>query len=189
MMPDAGQDNPDDHSGSSVNLWSSKFLHVIITTVVCLASMAILLGLATTGYDPGLLSIVFCAGTLGAIANNYRRFFRIPSHGGTVSELLGSRLVTVQLYLSPLIGGLFAVVLYAMFMSGILSGVLFPKFPNVDVRYTDVTTFLMSTTPENNLDAAKVLLWSFLAGFAEKFVPNIVDKIVKDSSVPDTRKA
>lgn len=165
-----------------MSVWANQFLHVVATTVICVASMGTLLLLSTAGRSVAITSLVFCAGTLGAVANNYKRFLQIPSSDARAPGLLDSRLVTVQIYLSPLIGGVFAVVLYAVFMSGILGGVLFPSFPNVDEKYTDVTTFLTTTQPERNLDAAKALLWSFLAGFSEKFVPNILDKVIVDSS-------
>lgn len=169
-----------------MNDWSTQFSHVVVTTVICVVSMGALLFLSTAGYNLGLAPVLFCAGTLGAVANNYKRFLQIPSSDRKASPLLQSKLITVQIYLSPLIGGVFAIVLYAAFMSGILSGVLFPRFPSLDEKYTDVTTFLMTTTPERNLDAAKALLWSFLAGFSERFVPNILDKVIADSAERET---
>jgi hypothetical protein len=35
--------------------------------------------------------------------------------------------------------------------------------------------------PEKTLDAAKALLWAFIAGFSEKLIPNILDKLAQQA--------
>lgn len=72
----------------------------------------------------------------------------------------------------------FAFVLYIIFMGGLVSGELFPKFVNDTSTYVNTTEFLTAVDPETYQDFAKILVWSFIAGYSETFVPNIITKIV-----------
>ncbi|WP_333347215.1 hypothetical protein [Microcoleus sp. w1-18aA5] len=86
----------------------------------------------------------------------------------------------LQIFLSPLFGGLFAFVLYGIFASGIIQGELFPKFKGSGEEYSTPYKFADNTLPATNADTAKAILWAFVARFAEGFVPNFIDKLVKD---------
>ncbi|MGJ3245340.1 MAG: hypothetical protein ACFE0I_04605 [Elainellaceae cyanobacterium] len=90
-------------------------------------------------------------------------------------------LLRLQIFLSPVFGGLFAFVLYGVFASGIIQGEIFPRFQSADNEYTTPYEFADQTIPATNGDAAKAILWGFIAGFAEGFVPNFIDKLVKDA--------
>jgi len=37
--------------------------------------------------------------------------------------------------------------------------------------------FVLNVNPGTNADFAKLLAWSFVAGFSEKFVPNLIAKL------------
>jgi hypothetical protein len=89
-------------------------------------------------------------------------------------------ILKMQIFLSPLFGGLFAFVLYGVFASGIIQGEIFPKFQGSDKPYRTPYEFSDNMTPATNADTAKAILWAFIAGFAEGFVPNFIDKLVKD---------
>lgn len=90
-------------------------------------------------------------------------------------------LLRLQIFLSPLFGGLFAFVLYGVFASGIIQGEIFPRFQSVENEYSTPQEFADQVVPATNEDAAKAILWAFIAGFAEGFVPNFIDKLVKDA--------
>lgn len=82
----------------------------------------------------------------------------------------------------PVFGGVFAVVLYLLFLSGIIESSLFPKFyiPKFDTSRTtlkDLICFFKETYPESGRDFAKLAFWSFVAGFSERFVPQIIHKL------------
>jgi hypothetical protein len=83
-----------------------------------------------------------------------------------------------QIALIPIYGGLFALVLYVGFLSKIVDGPLFPQFtirPFAEPPTTeDVVTFLSQTYPKSGPDLAKLLFWCFVAGFSERFVPQII---------------
>ncbi len=90
-------------------------------------------------------------------------------------------ILKLQIFLSPIFGGLFAVVLYGVFISGIIQGELFPKFKGAEDSFSTPYEFSSNTLPATNADMSKAILWAFIAGFAEGFVPNFIDKLVKDN--------
>ena len=77
-----------------------------------------------------------------------------------------------------------AFVMYGLCLSGLLQGALFPKFTQTGTAYTGVGTFLNTIGPETNLDTAKALIWAFIAGFSERFIPNILDRLVAQAEKP-----
>lgn len=85
----------------------------------------------------------------------------------------------------------FAFVLYIMFIAGLISGDMFPRFVNTTANaggeYVSMEQFMTSIEPESNRDAAKVLVWSFLAGYSEKFVPNLMTRMLSASAEPGDR--
>ena len=78
----------------------------------------------------------------------------------------------------------FAFVFYLMVIGGLIGGDMFPKFVAVDPKagaHWDMLAFLTGVDPKDYKDIAKLLVWSFIAGYAEKFVPNIIGRTIKAS--------
>lgn len=71
----------------------------------------------------------------------------------------------------------FACVLYLIFMGGLLRGGLFPEFRGAGTMFRDVESFVLLVHPASNADFAKLMVWSFIAGFSEKFVPNLISQL------------
>jgi hypothetical protein len=82
-------------------------------------------------------------------------------------------------------GAIFAAVLYLLIASNLLSGQLFPAMapPNSAQNQstgTHITDFLQNTVPaQEGGNYAKLLIWSFIAGFAERFVPDTLSRLVE----------
>lgn len=133
------------------------------------------------------LPILICLfGAVGGVANNFRRFQRLRYQNWKELNSTVRWLMTLQLYLSPLIGALFAMVLYGAFAAEILQGSLFPKF-NSGTPFLNLASFADSMRPATNGDVAKALFWAFMAGFAEGLVPNIIDKVGKQAEAGTTQ--
>jgi hypothetical protein len=86
-----------------------------------------------------------------------------------------------QIILIPVYGGIFAVVLYLCFLSKIVEGPLFPHFASPPFAEPipsteDVRNFFAQTYPSSGGDLAKLLFWSFVSGFSERFVPQIISR-------------
>lgn len=95
----------------------------------------------------------------------------------------------VYVLLSPLVGGILALLLYFLFLSGLLEGDLFPNFHSVDsvtaidgsslaTVITDTSrsglTVLFQAQGVEYKDYAKLVFWCFVAGYSESFVTNII---------------
>jgi hypothetical protein len=75
----------------------------------------------------------------------------------------------------------FATFLCVVFASEIVTGDTFPKFVNVKAESLYVMVFLQQCKPATNQDVAKMLVWAFIAGHLERFVPNIISRIQSDA--------
>ena len=86
-----------------------------------------------------------------------------------------------QILLIPVYGGIFALVLYLGFLSKVIEGPLFPHFAGPPFSEPiptseDIRNFFAQTYPATGADLAKLLFWTFVAGFSERFVPQIIGK-------------
>jgi hypothetical protein len=93
---------------------------------------------------------------------------------------------------SPISGGIFAVVLYAMFAAGVVTGAIFPAIyagpgPDAMTHVMDLRTFLRSAGPASGADLAKLIVWSFVAGFAERFVPDVLTRLATVDAGPPAK--
>jgi hypothetical protein len=172
---------------------------------------------------------------IGGYISLLQRIQNVPSTGDpivNISELANSRF---SLYLVPISGAVFAVLLYIIFIAGLLSGPLFPKVstlqpacaesadtgalkrdrqanvagesanggptsevstsnlpqvPSSDTQGTrkpcsesvDFSAFVKKTGPESGVSFAMLLVWSFIAGFAERFVPDTIDRLINQAA-------
>jgi hypothetical protein len=124
--------------------------------------------------------MVFAAGATGGLLSLQRRLQSLPSYGESLSDLVElSGRMTVRF--TPIIGGVFAIVLFLIFASGLAGGgSLFPTLqPRTNV--SDFQTFIEHLEPDNTFDWGKLLVWSFIAGFGERFVPDTLDRLIARS--------
>ena len=76
----------------------------------------------------------------------------------------------------------FAMLLHLVFMAGLLEGPLFPKYSRSEDAFVDMAKFVLIVDPKTYADAAKVVVWSFIAGYSEKFVPNLIARLADRAS-------
>jgi hypothetical protein len=82
--------------------------------------------------------------------------------------------------IAPLMGMVFAIVLFELFVSGMVTGQLFPSFVPVDGNKVDAysfQSFSVGSTPKAPTEWAKLAVWAFIAGFAERLVPDVVSRL------------
>lgn len=117
----------------------------------------------------------WCAafGALGALTSVLRRLYLgaiKENEGSYISTAMlssGSSSVTFSLSFGPV----FAFVLLLFFAGGFISGDMFPSIAKLNAKIDSSHGFGL------DVESAKLTLWCFIAGFAEKFVPDVLDNI------------
>jgi hypothetical protein len=149
-------------------------LVVVLIDTFLLAGILIWCGLHDKNFIAVLSCVVYC-GMVGGIVSSQRRLQSIPSDGDPLISVFGLDNAGYYLWLSPLLGAIFAVTLMAMFIGGLLKGALFPDFHlSGTSRFFD---FTWTTVPKGSTEYAKLFVWAFLAGFAERLVPDSLDRL------------
>jgi hypothetical protein len=239
----------------------------VITTILALTTLALA---ALIYYRAGgdlslqvpLLAVVIAFGMLGGFISLQQRIQSVPSTGDPIVNIADLANSQFSLYLAPISGAVFAVLLYIIFIGGLLAGPLFPTIhtlpkcakaatetpprtrqnssspsddtsanhadaptgspvadlkklpaPGASPQDTHVATqsrtstketaqkeadlsqpvekpcpesvefsaFLKQTGPDSGGSFAMLLVWSFIAGFAERFVPDTIDRLVSQA--------
>ncbi len=133
------------------------------------------------------LPAVFFTGVLGGVIGLQNRLMDL-----TDGDLLLLTKSLMYLLLAPLVGGFMAVLLYILFISGLVSGDLFPSF-SADSQ-SDAS---QSTSAESGIGSifqihatsfaeyGKLIFWSFVAGFSERFVTRIISRFESSANPGD----
>jgi hypothetical protein len=128
-----------------------------------------------------LFCLVWLAAVLGSAVN-----ITTQANPGVIPGGIGGRIIYALWKL--LVAMTFATFLYAIFISKIIAGGMFPNFQGAeDTPYSFAVKFLQDCKPKTNQDVAKMLVWAFVVGYLEKFVPNIISRIqtAKSDSLGD----
>lgn len=135
---------------------------------------------------PTIAAVLF-AGAMGGFISSQRRLQGVSRRGDSMVDLieLSSK---AGYWLSPLTGAVFAAVLFMMLTGGFLKGQLFPDIASPTPTQTGLgfASFAAGTGPAAGIDWAKLLIWSFIAGFAERFVPDALDRVAARSQSSET---
>lgn len=164
----------------------SKSLLVLVSTLIILISLTA--GLVFwKGYGGSVPLFVFTCGIIGGVISIQQRLPKLEAR--TLKMMSQSN---YYLVLAPLVGGVLSLLLYMLFLSGLLSGDLFPNFvPDTVLRVVpgsdpEVFERVISGEPgigriftqggEGYQDYGKLFFWSFVAGYSEKFLPNVIGR-------------
>ncbi len=122
-----------------------------------------------TGSIPTPMGVLF-VGFVGGFVGLQRRLKTLPAEDLT---LLANSWVCIAL--SPIAGAILAELVYLLFISGLLAGNIFPTVvPDNKDAITQGLKDIFAVHCPGPSDYAKVLFWSFVAGFSEKFATNII---------------
>lgn len=113
--------------------------------------------------DAPVLAWAATAGAAGAFVSTMSRLYDLDSRHEPFQTWLTIENGQMTLLLAPLVGAIFALVLLTMFLGNMVSGILFPRFPNgIDPGVADF---------------GKLMFWSFASGWAERLIPDVLDKL------------
>ena len=159
-----------------------------------------------TGIHLPPLLFAMLAGALGGFVGTFAPISQIQIRADAVAADEEINTAKTALYVAPISGIFFAVVIYFLVAGQFLMGELFPKmvtakqeevqkytqnFPvstqkeqdQARVENEERTKLLIARMyPATGKDAAKLLVWCFLAGYASGFVPNALSKLVGNAT-------
>lgn len=132
---------------------------------------------------------------LGALGGSIALLKRVRSEQAAIIEEIAADIIST---LMPILyGGLMAGVGYLLFMSGILSGEggeglftsnLFPNFTTPNASEDNLIKRFIEMKPETMKDVGKLLVWSFIAGYSERFVTGILKQLEQRSEEGNSGK-
>jgi hypothetical protein len=173
-------------------------IRVIFALIVLIGVVAVLVKLrpfpllsAGAGVSPGAVLVppLFMAvimGAIGGLVSVEQRIQSAPSDGDAIRNVMALYDGMFSIYLSPVMGAVSAALLYALFVGGFLKGSLFPEFA-IDLdghSLIDLRTFIETSGPTDGTNYAKLMIWSFIGGFAERFVPDTLSRLVSTVEMP-----
>lgn len=134
---------------------------------------------------PTLIIVMLC-GALGGLISTYRRLQGMPMDGNPAVNLVVLSGSTGSTIWAPAFGAIFAAVFYCLMISGLVSGDLFPHLTTATAGdgqegSLGLDVFLRCTGPKAGVDLAKLMIWAFLSGFAERLVPDTLDRIASSA--------
>ena len=157
---------------------------VVSFTLLCLVIMCVFFYF-TDLIDEGrtyLVLVVFFCGLVGGFVSHQQRLPKIGDK--ELYELSNSWL---NILIIPINGGIFAIVLMLLFMSGIIKGAMFPEYSHYPINHSQdelvksYVLWLNNSFPQRGEDITKLLFWSFVSGFSERFVPQIIQTTIKQT--------
>lgn len=144
---------------------------IALLVVICCSRRFISNGPVWTLQDQGTLKLVeenlimgalaIISGSIGGYVSMQRRLQQLSSQTSFLALWHGR----ISLYTGPVGGAIFALVFYLLCLSGLL-GTGSAIFPTVEGGIKEIK------------DVAKLLIGAFVSGFAERFVPDILDRVV-----------
>jgi hypothetical protein len=162
-----------------------RLLNSVSRWIMALVLILFLVFVLPTGsvLQPALL--VLYAGYVGGFVSVYQRLQSAEDSDLLLKSLQGWS-GTMTLLLVPLRGGIFAILLYLFFIGNFVTSIVFPQMHLPDASCTDqnlVGRLLDCTYPMNVTEFAKLLVWAFLAGFAERVVPDSLQQLIGRSGI------
>ena len=177
--------------------WARSRITRVVSRQMCLFTIIVFffvlfdLVAAYRGYHSfvSLFPLILLMGAFGAFISLVQRVQSFPQSGGeTILNVLNLRRGRWGFLLAPLSGALFALLAYLLFISGFVKGDLFPSIlydpkelspndPTLHI-YLSFNSYAYLMMPKSPTDFAKLLIWCFIAGFAERLIPDALNRLI-----------
>lgn len=175
-----------------LNAYRQVLDYLFLSTACIIGLLVVLI------FFPGVISLLFhqaapplsvfllviMAGTLGAFFSALLRLYELKNLPAILYDD-GISLTGLSLFIytmtPALIGGIAAAILYLIFQGHLLQGAPFPAIDctALDKECSGLGSLLDNYGPKTPADFAKAILWGFIAGFAERLVPDLLENFVQ----------
>jgi len=141
-------------------------------------ALALVTYIGVSNGNASLILSIINAGILGGFISS---LMRINSYDDKALQNLSvnKKTLLIQSLIPVFLGAVFALILHLVFAAHLLSGDFFPSFN--DYQSKGFTDFIKNYRPAESVDYAKCLVWGFIAGFSERFVPDVLGRIVSST--------
>jgi hypothetical protein len=123
-----------------------------------------------------MLFSVMAAGAFGAITLMLRRLQVVEWKGNPDIAMIDVRGTGWLLVLKTVVAAIFALLLYLLFAGNLVAGDMFPE-----LKRDCLHACMYCRIPTDGGQLGKLLFWSFLAGYSEKFVPSRLEQLEKQA--------
>ncbi len=118
-------------------------------------------------------------GCIGGYVSIKSRIQSLPYEGDPLFRMIAVNKGWLSVYLAPVSGSIFAIIAYLLFAAQLVKGDLLPEFRQYP---HDEVPGLLQNLPKISLndvyDFPKLFVWSFIIGFAERYVPDTLNRLV-----------
>jgi hypothetical protein len=140
-------------------------------------------------FSATLLPVMFI-GAMGGLVSMQLRYQSVSREGDPIDNISQLTQNWSRLFLPAVNGAIFAVLFYMIIVAGLVQGDLFPKVQNLEdkagIRLNGLFEY---GKPLSSVDYAKLIVWSFLAGFAERLVPDTLTQLISKKDVDKKKSA
>ena len=172
-----------------------KIMASFLIFLVVLFACAVVLLCQNDGDIPPMFYVMI-TGSIGGMISAVRRLQDAADTDTNALTYIDLKYGWLNILLAPVYGATFSLVLLLFFTAGFLKGDLFPIITTMSAKVAEeadtvslvMSEFFTNTYPVTGTDCAKLLVWSFIAGFAEKFVPDTLDRLIARSQKSDEKK-
>lgn len=155
-------------------LFGSCFLTVVYTRE---ASWPPVIHVLVAGFIGGYFSVLLKLGAL--------RFCAEYDESQEQAELFWT--ILCNLLLSIVEGMVGALILLAVFMSGLLKGSVFPEFPDPYIHGMELSQLLW-IVPEKSGEVSKLIVWAVIAGFSERLIPDVLTQLTQQARAAESAR-
>jgi len=176
---------------------SRRVVEVLVVTVIALAYLAWFVyhpwhqptGSVDQKGGVSPLLVALFLGLIGGMVSVQQRIQTAPTDSDAIRNVMSLFNGMLSIYLSPVIGAISACLFYLLLIGGYVKGDLFPELATSasagDRSVLDLRPFLAASGPVSGIAYAKLMIWSFLAGFAERLVPDALTRLVTAVQSPE----
>lgn len=169
---------------------SKRVTLIILGGLGVIVAAMILSTLLPKNLPPAPMGTVLFCGIMGGLLSMQQRYQSVAREGDPIDNISELMQEWPRLFFPAISGALFALLLYMMIMGGLLQGDLFPalKGQSSGTEGIAIWDLIQSGRPVAPADYAKLIIWSFLAGFAERFVPDTLTSFISKRETESTKR-